>query len=194
MKTQQCAPLKHHYDECAERVTKQQEENGKAEEDCVEECKFHTTNPHPYSQWSQRCTNEELSRANIQSPSLPPDALRQPMRRPEAVPPAAIDDQRCISQAPPRMTRRPSEWHGRRQRNMPVSAWRACGEPDITPLKTSACIAASRYSVLFAKHIPCYYNGRCINDTVPTRISFEGLHPRPSHRLVRVLWASTHAR
>lgn len=41
MKTQQCAPLKHHYDECAERVTKQQEENdGKAEEDCVEECKL----------------------------------------------------------------------------------------------------------------------------------------------------------
>nr|POE47226.1 cytochrome b-c1 complex subunit 6 [Quercus suber] len=37
MKTQQCAPLKHHYDECAERVTKQQEENGKADEDCVEE-------------------------------------------------------------------------------------------------------------------------------------------------------------
>jgi len=30
--------LKHHYDECAERVTKQQEETGKAEEDCVEEC------------------------------------------------------------------------------------------------------------------------------------------------------------
>jgi hypothetical protein len=40
MKSQQCAPLKHHYDECAERVMKQQEETGKAEEDCVEECKF----------------------------------------------------------------------------------------------------------------------------------------------------------
>jgi hypothetical protein len=38
MRTAQCAPLKHHYDECAERVQKQQEENGKAEEDCVEEC------------------------------------------------------------------------------------------------------------------------------------------------------------
>ncbi|KAH9840351.1 cytochrome b-c1 complex subunit 6-like [Teratosphaeria destructans] len=37
MKTQQCAPLKHHYDECAERVQKQQEETGKADEDCVEE-------------------------------------------------------------------------------------------------------------------------------------------------------------
>ena len=39
LKTAQCAPLKHHYDECAERVQKQEEENGKAEEDCVEECK-----------------------------------------------------------------------------------------------------------------------------------------------------------
>jgi ubiquinol-cytochrome c reductase subunit 6 len=38
MKSQQCAPLKHHYDECAERVMQQQEETGKAEEDCVEEC------------------------------------------------------------------------------------------------------------------------------------------------------------
>ena len=39
LKTAQCAPLKHHYDECAERVQKQEEEGGKAEEDCVEECK-----------------------------------------------------------------------------------------------------------------------------------------------------------
>jgi len=38
MKSQQCAPLKHHYDECAERVMQQQEETGKADEDCVEEC------------------------------------------------------------------------------------------------------------------------------------------------------------
>ncbi|PSK42715.1 putative ubiquinol-cytochrome C reductase hinge protein [Elsinoe australis] len=36
-KTAACAPLKHHYDECAERVTRQHEENGKADEDCVEE-------------------------------------------------------------------------------------------------------------------------------------------------------------
>jgi hypothetical protein len=39
MKTPQCAPLKHHYDECAERVQQQEEEHGKAQEDCVEECK-----------------------------------------------------------------------------------------------------------------------------------------------------------
>ena len=39
MRTAQCAPLKRHYDECAERVQQQEEEHGKAEEDCVEECK-----------------------------------------------------------------------------------------------------------------------------------------------------------
>lgn len=39
-KSAECAPYKHHYDHCVERVTKQQEENGKADEDCVEECKY----------------------------------------------------------------------------------------------------------------------------------------------------------
>lgn len=40
MKTQECAPLKHHYEECAERVQQQVEEHGKAQEDCVEECMY----------------------------------------------------------------------------------------------------------------------------------------------------------
>jgi len=45
MKTQSCAPIKHHYDECVERVTSQMEENdGKSKENCVEECNVH---PHP---------------------------------------------------------------------------------------------------------------------------------------------------
>ena len=39
LQSKQCAPLKHHYDECAERVKHQEETHGKAEEDCVEECK-----------------------------------------------------------------------------------------------------------------------------------------------------------
>ena len=39
MQSKRCAPMKHHYDECADRVTQQIEEKGKAEEDCVEECK-----------------------------------------------------------------------------------------------------------------------------------------------------------
>ncbi|KAK5130174.1 hypothetical protein LTR08_002428 [Meristemomyces frigidus] len=37
MRTKQCAPAKHHYDECSERVTEQHETHGKAHEDCVEE-------------------------------------------------------------------------------------------------------------------------------------------------------------
>jgi uncharacterized protein YecT (DUF1311 family) len=40
LKTAQCAPLKHHYDECAERVKHQEEQHGKASEDCVEECMY----------------------------------------------------------------------------------------------------------------------------------------------------------
>lgn len=37
--SKQCSPAKHHYDECVERVTGQIENDGKAKEDCVEECK-----------------------------------------------------------------------------------------------------------------------------------------------------------
>lgn len=36
--SKQCAPSKHHFDECVERVQKQEEEEGAAKEDCVEEC------------------------------------------------------------------------------------------------------------------------------------------------------------
>lgn len=36
--SKQCAPAKHHYDECVERVTSQEADGG-AKEDCVEECK-----------------------------------------------------------------------------------------------------------------------------------------------------------
>ncbi|CAD6575842.1 MAG: ubiquinol--cytochrome-c reductase subunit 6 [Alectoria sarmentosa] len=41
-KSAQCAPAKHHYDECAERVTKQHEnpDHKGPKEDCVEECEF----------------------------------------------------------------------------------------------------------------------------------------------------------
>ncbi|KAF5009406.1 hypothetical protein FDECE_4373 [Fusarium decemcellulare] len=33
----QCAPAKHHFDECVERVQQQEENEGGAKEDCVEE-------------------------------------------------------------------------------------------------------------------------------------------------------------
>ncbi|KAI1649439.1 Non-heme 11 kDa protein of cytochrome bc1 complex [Daldinia loculata] len=36
--SKQCAPAKHHFDECVERVTNASDE-GEAGEDCVEECK-----------------------------------------------------------------------------------------------------------------------------------------------------------
>jgi hypothetical protein len=39
--SKECHPAKHHYDECVERVTGQIENDGKASEDCVEECKLH---------------------------------------------------------------------------------------------------------------------------------------------------------
>ncbi|KAI9900709.1 hypothetical protein N3K66_004971 [Trichothecium roseum] len=35
--SKQCAPSKHHFDECVERVQKQEEDEGAAKEDCVEE-------------------------------------------------------------------------------------------------------------------------------------------------------------
>lgn len=53
MKTPACAPLKHHYDECVERVHQQQEESGKAHEDCVEECKSSMPSP----SLKQACAN-----------------------------------------------------------------------------------------------------------------------------------------
>jgi len=71
MKSQQCAPLKHHYDECAERVTQQHEEHGKAHEDCVEECKLH----HPsLTKGSKTPTGRNALLTQVLS--LPPHALR----------------------------------------------------------------------------------------------------------------------
>lgn len=81
MRSQQCAPLKHHYEECSERVQHQQSTTGKAHEDCVEECKLaHAASLH-------------LETGLLTQPySLPPDALRQPVRRAEAVQAATVDD------------------------------------------------------------------------------------------------------
>jgi hypothetical protein len=78
MKSQQCAPLKHHYDECAERVMKQQEETGKAEEDCVEECKFELEPGRCETAWDY----QKDPRCILTTCSLPPDALRLCLRRP----------------------------------------------------------------------------------------------------------------
>ncbi len=39
MESKQCAPAKHHFDECAERVRAAADSDNPTEEDCVEECK-----------------------------------------------------------------------------------------------------------------------------------------------------------
>jgi hypothetical protein len=43
--SKQCHGPKHHYDECVERVTGQIDNDGKASEDCVEECKQSSSLP-----------------------------------------------------------------------------------------------------------------------------------------------------
>jgi hypothetical protein len=81
LRSAQCAPAKHHYDECAERVTKQQEETGKAEEDCVEECEYH-----------RLARDAHKFRTDIPiCPSLPHDALRHSMRRSQALQGPAVN-------------------------------------------------------------------------------------------------------
>jgi hypothetical protein len=74
--SKECHPAKHHYDECVERVTGQIENDGKASEDCVEEC---TSSHIP--------TLRQL----LTHISLPPGSLRIPMRRTKALCPAQVD-------------------------------------------------------------------------------------------------------
>lgn len=69
--SKECHAPKHHYDQCVERVTGQIENDGKASEDCVEEC------------------TSMLIRRLIQLPSnttsLPPRSLRNSMRSTQAL-------------------------------------------------------------------------------------------------------------
>ena len=83
MKTKACAPAKHHYDECAERVTEQHEQHGKAHEDCVEECK---SNPLPLP-----FRRHDYFILTV-STSFPPHALRHQLRRAQAFQAAAVND------------------------------------------------------------------------------------------------------
>lgn len=52
--SKQCAPAKHHFDDCVERVTNQESE-GEVKEDCVEECTY----THPWL-WSATLKLVEL--------------------------------------------------------------------------------------------------------------------------------------
>jgi hypothetical protein len=74
--SKECHGPKHHYDECVERVTGQIENDGKASEDCVEEC-----------------TSLDCSRAvtTADIPSLPSCPLRDPMRCPQALRSAQVN-------------------------------------------------------------------------------------------------------
>jgi len=79
MKTKECSPLKHHYDECAERVQRQEEEQGKAQEDCVEECEYHQASLRNLEARLRSEVHTELLLMALSR--LPHDALRRPMRR-----------------------------------------------------------------------------------------------------------------
>ncbi|MGG6498576.1 UNVERIFIED_CONTAM: hypothetical protein NY603_37180, partial [Bacteroidetes bacterium 56_B9] len=59
-------------DECAERVKHQEETHGKAEEDCVEECKSISYTEHE--------RDARVKENPLTVYSLPYDALRDPMR------------------------------------------------------------------------------------------------------------------
>lgn len=107
-KSAQCAPLKHHYDECVERVTEQHDnpDHKGPKESCVEECEL--THPSPFSihadtvLWSgllpagcacpRRITNDDREADWLCVPSLPSIALRDAVCCPEAVPSTQIID------------------------------------------------------------------------------------------------------
>lgn len=106
-KSTQCAPLKHHYDDCAQRVKAQQSDpdHKGPKEDCVEECKpsfFHlllNSNPNPHvSTFNGLSTNTDIN--SFTNHSLPPLPLRNPMRRTQALPPAEIERLTQITNRP----------------------------------------------------------------------------------------------
>lgn len=99
--SKECAPAKHHYDECVERVTKQIDDNGKADEDCVEECKL--INPSPET---TNIGSPIAGDASADVPhSLPPRPLRHPMRRPQALRPAQVNRPHENPRPPPHTVR-----------------------------------------------------------------------------------------
>lgn len=128
MKTAQCAPLKHHYEECAERVKHQEEQHGKPSEDCVEECKLRI------------CSSRER-RTDLTHYSLPYDALRQPVRRSKAFPPATIDNK------PHFQLYTTVDWESKRSTAM---RWTSTKCHIARP--ATACIAISIYTVPFNPH------------------------------------------
>lgn len=84
-----CAPAKHHFEDCAARVTAADEgkpvDKKHPNEDCVEECKYRTIT----ADFDPPCTTFPLPQDHIAdcllACSLPSRSLCEPMRRPKAV-------------------------------------------------------------------------------------------------------------
>ncbi|OXV10284.1 hypothetical protein Egran_01954 [Elaphomyces granulatus] len=77
----QCAPAKHHFEECVERVTRQQEaaDTKAPKEDCVEECESQSTR-----YYSVNTLDKAENRTKGQE-FLPPPTLHNPMCRSKAL-------------------------------------------------------------------------------------------------------------
>lgn len=92
--SKECAPAKHHFDECVERVTAAQSEEGGAKEDCVEECKLYVLIVHEFYM------STALTWLVTQN-SLPPCPLRYRLRRAQALVRPQINSHKFIN---------PSRW------------------------------------------------------------------------------------
>jgi hypothetical protein len=98
----QCAPAKHHFDECVERV-QQQESEGGAKEDCVEECKYPIRNG-PMQTPEKRITDLTIQSSTSPTalpPALPPSFGLSSSKhtRPANTEPSMRDDDGCRNEA-----------------------------------------------------------------------------------------------
>ncbi|KAJ8114882.1 hypothetical protein OPT61_g3334 [Boeremia exigua] len=84
--SKECHGPKHHYDECVERVTGQIDNDGKASEDCVEEC------------MSPRYVQHHAE--GLIRTSLPPRSLRDSVRRSQALRSAQVNSPTLRSPRP----------------------------------------------------------------------------------------------
>ena len=81
-----CAPFKHHFDECVERVTSAEEgENKGPHEDCVEECKYFSYGNEIQHPSAASPVHPRLQWLTGDLYSLPSRPLCEPMRRTEGV-------------------------------------------------------------------------------------------------------------
>ena len=88
-KSAQCASVKHHYDECAERVTRQLEkaDHKGPKEDCVEECEFLVS---IYALYMHTALTLSSTDETLLPSSLPSATLRHSMRCTQALPPVKV--------------------------------------------------------------------------------------------------------